>query len=340
MNRVVIISLMVLQAAQLSAQEPLPKLQSKLKKELDKVETYIDSTTVKNMDLVYVERPERPWAVELRTDANETILKMHTDFDFADGTHGGINSSSTNGFSMSLGAWVGYRGYGFGWSKELTGGDGSTFSLSASGRSYGANLRIRSYHSNIPEFLSAAEDPIKVRSLFLDGYYLFNSKRFSYAAAYDQSLIQRLSAGTPLVGAMYHHTSVNYSADNNWDWANFMRGIAKVKFTQASVGAGYAYNWVPANNWLLSILAIPMITLYNRTSLYNNNDIKTDAPEDEYTTPNKVTWNFNARVAVVYNWQRFYLRVYGHFNRFNYGTDDVWGHLYDWKVYAALGFRF
>ena len=339
MKRVVIIGLMVLQAAGLSAQEPLPKLQSTLKKGLDKVETYIDSSTVKHMDLVYVERPERPWAVELRTDANETTVKMHTDFDFLDGTHAGVSSSSSNGFSMSLGAWVGYRGYGFGWSKELTGGDGTTFSLSASGRSYGANFRIRSYHSNMPEFLSATADPIKVRSLFLDGYYLFNSKRFSYAAAYDQSLIQRLSAGTPMVGAMYHHSSVNYSADPNWDWVYFMRGISKVKFTQASVGAGYAYNWVPAHGWLFSILAMPMITLYNRTSLYYD-DSTTAAPEDEYVTPNKVTWNFNARLAVVYNWQRFYLRVYGHFNRFNFGTDDVWGHLYDWKVYAALGFRF
>ena len=211
MNRVVIIFLMVLQTAQLLAQQPLPKLQSTLKKSLDKVETYIDSSTVKNMDLVYVEEPERPWAVELRTDANETTMKMHTDFDFADGTHGGINSTSSNGFSMSLGAWIGYRGYGFGWSKELTGGDGSTFSLSASGRSYGVNFRIRSYNSNMPEFMPSTEDPIRVRSLFLDGYYLFNSKRFSYAAAYDQSLIQRLSAGTPLVGAMYHHSRVNYT---------------------------------------------------------------------------------------------------------------------------------
>ena len=314
MNRVVIIFLMVLQTAQLLAQQPLPKLQSTLKKSLDKVETYIDSSTVKNMDLVYVEEPERPWAVELRTDANETTMKMHTDFDFADGTHGGINSTSSNGFSMSLGAWVGYRGYGFGWSKELTGGDGSTFSLSASGRSYGVNFRIRSYNSNMPEFMPSTEDPIRVRSLFLD-------------------------AGTPLVGAMYHHSRVNYTDGSNWDWAYYIRGVSKVKFTQVSVGAGYAYNWVPAHGWLFSILAMPMLTFYNRTSLYYDNTVA-ETPTEEYTTPNKLTWNFNARAAVVYNWPRFYLRVYGHFNRFNYGTDDVWGHLYDWKVYAALGFRF
>ena len=64
--------------------------------------------------------------------------------------------------------------------------------------------------------------------------------------------------------------------------------------------------------------------------------------EEETTikTPNKVTWNFDARLAVVYNWQRSYLRVYGHFNRFTYGSDVTWGRLYDWKVYAALGIRF
>lgn len=35
-------------------------------------------------------------------------------------------------------------------------------------------------------------DPIHVNTLIADGYYMFNGKKFSYAAAYDQSVIQKL----------------------------------------------------------------------------------------------------------------------------------------------------
>jgi len=106
------------------------------------------------------------------------------------------------------------------------------------------------------------------------------------------------------------------------------------------------------------VMAMPTLALYNRTTLYDYtiycySDKETDEEaledpdaifevedETEITTPNKVTWNFDARVALVYNWQRTYLRVFGHFNRFTYGSDITWGRLYDWKVYAAFGFRF
>ena len=374
MNRYTLLSIfLILSTLQVVAQEPEPKKQPFILKGLYWVKTLIDSSAVSGVDRSYIEQPKRPWAVEVRTDASETTLKMHTDVDFGNDVMGNMRAVTRNGFSTSLGAWIGYRGYGVGWSKELTGGDGTTFSLGATGGSFGINLRINSFRSRMPEFTFTADnhgqpykerfhdeidDPIKVRSLFIDGYYLFNRKHFSYAAAYDQSLIQRRSAGSLMAGAMYHHCSADYSADSNWGWVYYMKGVGKLKFTQANIGVGYAYNWVPARGWLVNILAMPTLALYNRTTLYEYtiyydsdketveealNDPDTIYELEEETTiktPNKVTWNFDARLAVVYNWQRSYLRVYGHFNRFTYGSDVTWGRLYDWKVYAAFGYRF
>ena len=266
------------------------------------------------------------------------------------------------------------------WSKELTGGDGSTLAFGAMGGSFGINLRIGSYRSRMPDVSSfladgndvmtmkeraELDDPIRVRSLFLDGYYLFNGKHFSYAAAYDQSLIQRRSAGSLIAGLMYYHTRVVYDDNSNWPLLLLMNDIGKIKFTQANVGVGYAYNWVPARGWLVSVQAMPMVTFYNRMTTYfygitddqgvnileyfiEDRDSDIDNPDivwhvnemEERKTSNRMSWNFDARMSVSYNWRNSYLRLYGHYNRFRYKNDEGDGHLSDWTAYASFGVRF
>ena len=344
------------------------------------VKTLIDSMAVANVDRSYIEQPKKPWAVEVRTSASQSALEMNADWSIEGLLDGKFTAKTDNGFSTSLGAWVGYRGYGFGWSKELTGGDGSTLAFGAMGGSFGINLRIGSYRSRMPDVSSyladgndvmtmkeraELDDPIRVRSLFLDGYYLFNGKHFSYAAAYDQSLIQRRSAGSLIAGLMYYHTRVVYDDNSNWPLLLLMNDIGKIKFTQANVGVGYAYNWVPARGWLVSVQAMPMVTFYNRMTTYfygitddqgvnileyfiEDRDSDIDNPDivwhvnelEERKTSNRMSWNFDARMSVSYNWRNSYLRLYGHYNRFRYKNDEGDGHLSDWTAYASFGVRF
>jgi len=339
------------------------------------VKTLIDSSAVATIDRSYIEQPKRAWAVEARTTLNQATLKMETTWEDEIIGNSTLWSKSNNGLSTSVGLWLGYRGYGFGYSKEIGKTTGSTVSFGAMGGSFGINLRINSYRSDMPDIYfdeesitsydtddDRLEDPIKVRSFFIDGYYLLNGKHFSYAAAYDQSLIQKRSAGSIVVGGMYYHSRADYSADSNWLLTLLLKSVGKVKFTQGSIGIGYAYNWVPARGWLVSAMAMPMLTFYNRTTkyiydiyLYNPDMEDTDDIEDylfddktrfivtderEEKTGNSVKLNFDARMCVVYNWDRWYLRVYGHFNHFRYGSDLVTGRITDWTAYASLGFRF
>lgn len=346
------------------------------------LKTLIDSSAVAGKDRSYIVQPQRPWAVELRTEATQTVMKSTSSWYLSDDYHGSVTSRTDNGFSTSIGAWLGYRGYGIGLSKELTGGDGSTISFGATGGSFGINLRINSYRSRRPELEGYSktgdiaeksqesidiDDPIRVRSLFLDGYYFFNSKRFSYAAAYDQSLIQRRSAGSIVAGLMYFHSRMAFDDQSNWPLIMLANDEGKVTFTQANIGAGYAYNWVPAKGWLVSGMVMPMLTFYSRIKSYTY-DITTpdgrqiyDLSDPEYyhlfedkeayrsvvltergvnTTHNKLSWNFDARLSVVYNWSRTYMRVYGYYNRFRYDNEDSNGRLTEWHVYASLGYRF
>ena len=338
------------------------------------VKTLIDSSAVATVDRNYIEQPKKPWAVEARSTVNHSILKMEADWSFEDLLEGRITAKTDNSYPVSLGLWAGYRGYGFSYSKQLS-GDGSTFSLGAMGGSFGINMRISSYRSSTPyvtylfasggevdadEGHVAMEDPIRIRSFFLDAYYMFNSKRFSYSAAYDQSLIQRRSAGSFMAGLMYYHTRVAFDDDACWPMVLLMKSIGKLKFTQANLGAGYAYNWVPARGWLVSAQVMPMITFYNKSSVYyydvlddhghsifeeEEADIDWDGnfsvvEHNDDTTGNRVSWNFDARLSLVYNWNNCYLRVYGHYNRFRYKNDDGLGWLMDWTAYASLGIRF
>jgi hypothetical protein len=346
------------------------------------LKTLIDSSAVSSIDRNWIEQPKQQLAIEARTTFNQSRLKMETTWEEDNFT---MVSKSNNGFSTSAGLWLGYRGYGLGFSKELGNTTGSTFSFGAMGGRFGVNLRISSYKSDMPDIYFNGEqvsgrnisddrldDPINVRNFFLDGYYMLNGKHFSYSAAYDNSLIQRRSAGSVVIGGMYFHSRVDYSADSNWLLTALMKDVGMVKFTQGSIGMGYAYNWVPVRGLLVNAMAMPMFTFYNRTTKYLYDfamidpngkiidekylegldegeyydilfDPKTKISainEREEKTGNKPKFNFDMRLCVTYNWDRWYVRAYGHFNMFRYGSDLVSGRMTDWTAYAALGFRF
>ena len=346
------------------------------------LKTLIDSSAVSSIDRNWIEQPKQQLAIEARTTFNQSKLRMETTWEEDDFT---MVSKSNNGFSTSAGLWLGYRGYGLGFSKELGRTTGSTFSFGAMGGRFGLNLRISSYKSDMPDIYmngeqvtgrnisdDRLEDPINVRNFFLDGYYMLNGKHFSYSAAYDNSLIQRRSAGSVVIGGLYFHSRVDYSADSNWLLTALMKDVGMVKFTQGSIGMGYAYNWVPARGLLVNAMAMPMFTFYNRTTKYLYDfamidpngkiideeylegldegeyydilfDPKTKISainEREEKTGNKPKFNFDMRVCMTYNWDRWYVRAYGHFNLFRYGSDLVSGRMTDWTAYAALGFRF
>ena len=180
---------------------------------------------------------------------------------------------------------AGYRGYGFGYSKNVGGDDGSIIKFGLIGSSYGATLRIHRFSTkrptvdaknSIPERENVTmeyplDDPMHVRLMTLDAYYFFNGKRCSYTAAYDQSVIQRRSSGSLMAGAMYYHSTIDFAEDRNADFIYLMNDIGKTKHYQFSIGGGYAYNWVPCKGLLVSGLALLMLTAYNRLDVWHYN---------------------------------------------------------------------
>ena len=356
---------------------------------VNKLGAFIDTLTIKGIDSRYIEVPEKPWQLVLKFNANDMDLKskshMSSEYISRKGYYGEINMESSFKPTMtaSIGAWIGYRGYGWGYSLSLTKNNGRNFSIGATGSNYSINLRSRKFstreldtsiwgydedgYTEIPEGTIETWDDVEVRRTIIDGFYLLNGKRFSHAAAYDQSVKQIRSAGSLVIGAMWFQTSLDYAARKNALLIQVLGDIGRIKIQEGSIGIGYAYNWVPMKNLLVNITAMPMLALLNRTKidLYDSNyDIfledaevsptgKKRVPDDQSWQEDitlektgsqvkygKVSFNINARASVTYNFDRYFLNVYGQLNNYRNSIDESTLRLTDWYVNASLGMRF
>ena len=311
--------------------------------------------------------------------------------------------------STSVGVKVGYKGLSVSYSFPVGGDKSQNLTLRSVGKWYSLNLRWHKFKSNTMEnhFSGAAKSrsienydeetdkitytdwgephqwdetftenfvsPISIKTLIFDGFYIFNHKRFSYAAAYNQKTIQVRSAGSPLVGLMGYYADFDYADKRNAETIYWMDGIGRLRQYQLALGGGYAYNFVPAKGWLISAMAMPMVTLVNRTRIntYSTNfkeiantnllelimleilaaqGVSVEGYEfadnyeiqstGEFSRNNRVALNFTARLSVTYNWSRYFINANGQFNNFNYRHNAMHGHLNDWYVNASVGVRF
>lgn len=356
--------------------------QTGVKTFLKKVGSKIDSMSVKGLDPRYIEAPERPWQLIARGNMNQSIVSMKTA-----GNIEGVSYSAKPYLktepSRYIGLWAGYRGYGLGYTVNVGGDKGSYLTFGATGGAYGVNVRIHSFENSNPNFDLDSDiipeenkdawhklhlsNPIRVHTVIADGYYLFNGKHFSYAAAYDQSVLQKRSAGSLMAGAMYYYGHINYAADSNGDMIYLMHGLGRVKLWQGSVGVGYAYNWVPVRGLLVSAMAMPMLTVVNRMKVYGYNTNVEDelfkdprmwdkeitdeewdkwwygslriSPMGNKTFDSGMTINFDARLSVTYNFSRYFVNAYGQFNNMRYRHSSSHGYLSDWFINTSFGLR-
>ncbi len=359
---------------QAMAQEGLASLAKKMK-------TMRDSMVVKGVDRRYIDVPEQPWQIIVRSNIKQTIVSMNNEGSMA-GEDYSVKPYLKTTPSHSIGLWAGYRGFGLGYSINVGGDKGSNITVGATGNAYGINVRIHSFENHNPNLNLNSDliaekdkdtwhevqltDPIHVKTIIADGYYMFNSKKFSYAAAYKQRVIQKRSAGSLMAGLMYSYTNIDYSSDHNGDIIYLMEGLGKVKLWQGSAGVGYAYNWVPVRGLLINVLAMPMLTFINKLKAYSYATNIEKLMEDPYfwdpTTTSEewdewfysnlhitplgdktfnsgVSIGFDGRVSLTYNFGRYFVNAFGQFNNIRYHHNSTSGYLNDWFVNTSFGIR-
>lgn len=323
---------------------------------------WLTSGYADKVDSLYIKAPEKAWKVVLKAKANESVISMKSHIDVAEigyGSSGELTWKSRNESKpeSSLGVQVAYHGLGLTLSKGFGKKQGFNFMFDKSGYNYAGSIRYRSgkaFKTNAHVYgIADGRDidydcsldltsPIKSEALILEGLYFFNSKRYSYAAALNQSMIQRRTSGSPLVGFLTYFTDINFASPDNIEMLTFMDGIGRIKVAQVSIGCGYAYNYVPADNWLISAFLMPMATVFDRSKLYRYLDSEEkwiDKPTTSRRTKN-LDYNIDGRMSVYYSWDDMFMCLNGQLSHFFYKQGKTTGQTIDWFAILSLGYCF
>ena len=373
------------------------KSKSTLKVRLHQIQQYLETKAKEKVDSNYIEVPDKPWRVILRYKENAVDVDYNQCVDVpATNEHSDWTLCFEPPVASSIGFWVGYRGTGFSYSKSLTKNAGRYYSFSSTGAKYGFNFRLRRFNTQDAQFSSTDRNidtgvemhtdttvnlpaPVWIRSVYINGYYVFNGHRDSQAAAYNQSVIQRRSAGSLLVGATWYQSSFDYADIQNAVYMIVGHGIYRVKVHQANIGVGYGYNWVPLRGLVVNVMAMPTVSVYNRVKAYRydtNYDLSPEDPVDDYGDWNHETrtwangkthkpilmakgiisqfdyWdiepevdhsmfrlNLDLRLGIAYNWRNCFIGAQAQFNNFNYKNDHCKINIYDAYAHVSFGVR-
>ena len=377
----------------LSTQETKPTLMTRL----HQLQQFLDDRAKKKVDPKYIEVPDKPWRVILRYKENAVDVDYEHSSDYPEANERfEWKLCFEPPTAASVGFWVGYRGTGLSFSKSLSKNAGRYWSFSTTGAKYGFNFRLRRFKTEDAQ-ISAKDyingqlegepydtafsmpSPVWIRSVYLNGYYVFNGRRYSQAAAYNQSVIQRHSAGSLLLGATWYQSSFDYSDIKNGYFMIFGDGTSRIKVHQANIGVGYGYNWVPFRGFVVNVMAMPTISVYNRVKVdkYDFNYVL--APEeavDDYGVYNKETdrwangkadkpltmlkaedndiyyWdddsetsysalhlNLDLRLGIAYNWSNYFIGLQGQYNNFIYKKEKTKVNIFDAYARLSLGVR-
>lgn len=197
--------------------------------------------------------------------------------------------------------------------------------------------KIRGFSDDIPSNYSEDFSGIKVDIKGLNLYYIFNNRKFSYPAAFSQSTNQRRNAGTFIAGFSIskHHLDFDYTALPGFiqEAMNPAMKVKNIKYTNANISFGYAYNWVFARNCLACLSLTPAIA-------YKASDVDAETNEAK-AWYGKFNLDFLIRAGIVYNTGKYYVgtsfvgKNYN-YHRNNFSVDNGFGTL---QIYAGFNFN-
>ncbi|MBR6121310.1 MAG: DUF4421 domain-containing protein [Prevotella sp.] len=290
-----------------------------------------------NIDTAYVIRPKTKWTVKARL--NVSGAELETEGREENGQHFKSEIEAERKTTVSLA--VSYLGISLSASlnpKKLW-GKNSDYELNIN--CYGKRLGFDFIYQDAKNFegwydqdglpgrIYLQPDMLNVKTLNANAYYCFNSRHFSYPAAFSQSYIQRRSAGSFLLGASIQ----SQHAKLNWEDDNGVQQQEELKMDNIGIGAGYGYNFVPGKGWLLHISALPTFIVYSNTSMtFANNSVPL-----HYHFPEVI---ITARAAVLYQWGNMFAGISSVYNFTNIGDKESLS-VYNskWRTRAFVGIR-
>jgi len=325
----------------------------------------------KNYDTLYYDSPYGKWSVSLFENFSQHHYYLITD---------GYADPIRNRLGTSTGIGVSYKGLGIGISfnfKKISGKTkDSEFGLRLYSNKFGGDIRF----FNVGDFYdirfkSDVSYNNRLKGFNINTYYVLNNKKFSYSAPFSFSKIQKISAGSVIIVMSFYHDKLNFGYDKDlyaeilndiyqgWDEFPVSDTISKVlsgwKTNYLSLGAGYAYNWVPAKSWLIHVSLEPSLLIWHRR-VVSLDDVYYSSPNPETSFDVTINnnemltpyffFNFgcNGKASISYSAKRWFVAAYyvGNMNFIHLrGMDEIlYGKSHSiyryWNARLTVGYRF
>jgi hypothetical protein len=281
------------------------------------------------IDTAYITRPRTKWTVTARLNVSGADINTEG---IDNGHH--FKSEMIADYKSTLSLGVSYLGFtlsaALNPAKLIGKYRDYELNFNSYGRRFGFDIIYQDAHNFTGwhdtegmERIELPADILSVKTLNLNAFYVFNSRRFSYPAAFSQSYIQKQSAGSFLLAA----SGMGQKATLDWE-----QGM-ELKMTNIGLGAGYGYNYVPHQGWLLHISVLPTFIVYSKTSMtIGDNRVPLD-----YHFPEVI---ITSRGAVVRQWGNKFLGLSMVFNFTNTGNKESLAvHNLKWRVRTFFGLR-
>ena len=317
MNRVVVIlSIVFLGSLCASAQEKRTFWDHGLGKFLKSADEMLDRWQEEGVDTNYIRKPKLSRMVYLgyygyfqQHDITFPVLVKDTDIPFTEYMPPNFAEkkymkADMHTYQSEIELGIDWRGISIELPIPIRNRYSKSFGLAKNGSVWGARIRYKSLNNMegilddaynqatkqwIRNFVNETHDPaitsestipagqIDLKIFYVEGYYVFNNRRFSLAAGAYGDMVQKRSAGSVFVMGNYYQS--RFGANNLF---NYERDIFFNK--KVSLGAGYGYNWaINGGKLCVHVSVIPMISIWNQ--LYHHGEDYSDpyayAGEDE-----------------------------------------------------------
>ena len=342
------------------------------------------------IDTAFVYQPKAGFSLGLFTTGQKAGVDLDVDFNLKYDDGSTLPCLSTFHLSENLckkiGLDVGYGNIGFGYGLEVgtrSVQKKSSLGLNIVGKSWGLHFNyfnisnpfttsIAIGEPGSPEYLEdtwTAEEMARLKNLSIDGYYVFNNKRFAFPAAYKVGLVQRHTAGSWMLTARYMQGSLYNSPEAAASSYNLFHCFSTL---QASVGGGYSANIVlwhkdptgsrdqGLRNITVNLTAMPVITLVNylKTTSYTYGENAEYSGESVSKVWCHPVPNYIGSAAASLTWNRFFFTTQFTYNRFYFRSRDAFdtsqfdlsqydlhdvgfhGTFHDWTLKGMLVYRF
>jgi len=345
-------------------------------------------TVVKNIDTTYIYHPKQSFTLGVFTTLQQAGFHLNVNFKIYSDEYpinGETQYTIQEKLSSKLGLELGYGKLALGYGFEVgpkSAYKKKAFAFGLIGKSWGVHFNYfkinNPFQSSLIMWDEQDDDYMcdiiipkehaTLNSLAIEGYYIFNNKKFFYPATYKACLVQRRTAGSWIVAGRYMQGGIYNSPTAAFDSYNLLDCFSTL---QVSLGGGYSGNIVcwhkdPKNskdkglrNITINITAMPVLTVVNylKTYLYQFDD-------NEYLSGLKISKifcypipNFIANSALGITLDRFFISAQFTYNYFFYHSssafnakklqipdyvDDIsfHGSFHDWNMKILFTYKF